>query len=155
MHICLHSDNDVISWESNNPSDFVTQSFFGFQATLPVFAPCWNCCTGSETAVVTLEAQRYLIMSQREKGKLMKSCWISMHNKKSKVFLRALCAISILVQLARYDRANRGVPYPVQPHIFCAPLFVFDKTLTQPRFAVVNCSKTMLSVFYCLFQCAA
>jgi len=23
-------DNDVISWESNNPSDFVTQSFFGF-----------------------------------------------------------------------------------------------------------------------------
>jgi len=28
MHICLHLDNDVISWESNNPSDFVTQSFF-------------------------------------------------------------------------------------------------------------------------------
>jgi len=27
MHICLHLDNDVISWESNNPSDFVTQSF--------------------------------------------------------------------------------------------------------------------------------
>jgi len=30
MHICLQLDNDVISWESNNPSDFVTQSFFGF-----------------------------------------------------------------------------------------------------------------------------
>jgi len=30
MHICLHSDNDVIYWESNNPSDFVTQNFFGF-----------------------------------------------------------------------------------------------------------------------------
>jgi len=27
MHIILHLDNDVISWESNNPSDFVTQSF--------------------------------------------------------------------------------------------------------------------------------
>jgi len=29
MHICLHLDDDVISWESNNPSDFVTQSFLG------------------------------------------------------------------------------------------------------------------------------
>jgi len=24
---CLHLDNDVISWESNNPPDFVAQSF--------------------------------------------------------------------------------------------------------------------------------
>jgi len=30
MHIYLHLDDDVISWKSNNPSDFVTQSFFGF-----------------------------------------------------------------------------------------------------------------------------
>jgi len=30
MHICLHLDDGVISWESNNPPDFVTQSFFGF-----------------------------------------------------------------------------------------------------------------------------
>jgi len=30
MHICLHLDNDVISGESNNPSDFVTQNFFWF-----------------------------------------------------------------------------------------------------------------------------
>jgi len=29
-HICLHLDNDVMCWESNNPSDFVTRSFFGF-----------------------------------------------------------------------------------------------------------------------------
>jgi len=28
MHICLHLDNDVISWESNYSSDFVTWSFF-------------------------------------------------------------------------------------------------------------------------------
>jgi len=27
MHICLHLDNDVISWESNNPSEFMDQSF--------------------------------------------------------------------------------------------------------------------------------
>ena len=26
MHICLHLDNNFISWESNNPSDFVTRS---------------------------------------------------------------------------------------------------------------------------------
>jgi len=30
MHICLHLDDDVIHWESNNPADFVTQIFFGF-----------------------------------------------------------------------------------------------------------------------------
>jgi len=30
MHICLHLDNDVIFWESKNPSDFVTQSCFWF-----------------------------------------------------------------------------------------------------------------------------
>jgi len=30
MHSCLHLDDDVISWETNNPSDFVAQSFFGF-----------------------------------------------------------------------------------------------------------------------------
>jgi len=37
MHICLHLDNDVISWESNNQSDFATQSFLGFWATIRVF----------------------------------------------------------------------------------------------------------------------
>jgi len=31
MHICLHLDDDVISWESNNPSDFVTQAFLDFR----------------------------------------------------------------------------------------------------------------------------
>jgi len=30
MHICLHLDDDAMSWESNNPSDFVTPNFFGF-----------------------------------------------------------------------------------------------------------------------------
>jgi len=27
MHISLHLDNDVTSWESNHPSDLVTRSF--------------------------------------------------------------------------------------------------------------------------------
>jgi len=30
MHICLHLDNDVTSGEPNQPSDLMTQSFFGF-----------------------------------------------------------------------------------------------------------------------------
>jgi len=29
IDISLHLDDDANSWESNNPSDFVTQSFFG------------------------------------------------------------------------------------------------------------------------------
>ena len=27
MHICLHFDDDVIPWESNNRADFVAQTF--------------------------------------------------------------------------------------------------------------------------------
>jgi len=30
MHICLRLDDDVISWESNIPSDFVALCFFEF-----------------------------------------------------------------------------------------------------------------------------
>jgi len=30
MHICLHLDDDVISWELNNPSYFVAECFFVF-----------------------------------------------------------------------------------------------------------------------------
>jgi len=37
MHICIYLDNDVTSWASNHPSDFVTRSFFGFQASIRVF----------------------------------------------------------------------------------------------------------------------
>jgi len=28
MHICIRLDNDVTSWESNHPSDFLTRRFF-------------------------------------------------------------------------------------------------------------------------------
>jgi len=28
MHVCLHLDDDIISWESNSPSDFVARTFF-------------------------------------------------------------------------------------------------------------------------------
>jgi len=50
--------------------------------------------------------------------------------------------------LARFDLANRGVRKPVQPHTFNARLLVFDKILAQPHFSVVNCSDTVMSVFY-------
>ena len=36
----------------------------------------------------------------------------------------------------------------IQPHTFCAPLLVFDKTSAQPHFAAVNCSDAVMSVFY-------
>jgi len=36
----------------------------------------------------------------------------------------------------------------VQLHTFYARLLVFNKTLTQPHFAVVNCSDSLMSVFY-------
>jgi len=34
------------------------------------------------------------------------------------------------------------------PQTFYAKLLVFDKTLAQPHFAVVNCSHAVMSVFY-------
>jgi len=30
VHICLHLDDFISPWESNNRADFVAQSFFGF-----------------------------------------------------------------------------------------------------------------------------
>jgi len=59
---------------------------------------------------------------------------------------------TFLCSLARFDLANRGVRQSVQPHTFCAPLLVFDETLAQPHFAVVNCSDAVFSVFYSPFS---
>jgi len=41
-----------------------------------------------------------------------------------------------LCSLARFDLAKSAPP--VQPHTFYARLLVFDMTLAQPHFAVVN-----------------
>jgi len=46
---------------------------------------------------------------------------------------------------ARFDLANRGVRQPVQPYTFYAQLLVFDKTLVQPDFSVVNYSDLVMS----------
>jgi len=53
-----------------------------------------------------------------------------------------------MCSLARFALANRGVRQTVQPHTFYARLLEFDNTLAQPRFAVVNCSDAVMSVFY-------
>ena len=53
-----------------------------------------------------------------------------------------------LCSLAKVDLANQGVRQPVQPHTFNAQLLVFDETLAQPDFAVVNCSDVVMSVFH-------
>jgi len=45
-----------------------------------------------------------------------------------------------MCSLTRFDPAKRSVSQPLQPHTLCARLLVFDKTLVQPDFAVVNCS---------------
>ena len=63
-------------------------------------------------------------------------------SQKTNIFLRALSA------LAKFDLAKQGLRQPVQPHTFNAQLLVFDKTLAQPQFAVVNCSDVVMSVFH-------
>jgi len=80
-------------------------------------------------------------MSQPEKGKT-KSYWTSIQNKKLKVLLCTLCAFPILVWFSTIARQR------VQPYTFYAQLLVYDKTLAQPDFAVVNCSDAVMSAFY-------
>jgi len=84
-------------------------------------------------------------MFQQGKGKL-KVCWTSI--QKTKVFLCTVSAFSILVySSAKFDLADRGVRQPVQPRTFCARLLVFDETLAQPHFALVNCSHVVVTVY--------
>jgi len=75
--------------------------------------------------------------------------WASIYNKKTKVFLRTLCAFSILVSFGKIRSSNPGVRQPIQPHTY-ARLLIFDETFAQPDFAVVNCSDVVMSVFYSL-----
>jgi len=63
-------------------------------------------------------------------------------SQKINIFLRTLSV------LAKFGLANQGVRQPVQLHTFNAQLPVFDKTLAQSDFAVVNCSDVVMSVFH-------
>jgi len=58
---------------------------------------------------------------------------------------------TLLCSFARFDLANRGVRQPVQPYIYAQRL-VFDDTLAQLHFAVVNCSDAVMSVFHSPFS---
>ena len=69
------------------------------------------------------------------------------------MFFCVLCAHSqFLCSLARFDLANRDVRQIVQPHTFYAPLHVFDKTLAQLDFAVVNCFDAVVCVLVPCFN---
>jgi len=57
---------------------------------------------------------------------------------------------TLLCSLARFDLANRDVRQPVQLHTY-ARLLVFDETLAQPHFTVINWSDAVISVFYSPF----
>ena len=68
------------------------------------------------------------------------------HIIKTNIFLRTLCAFSILVQFTSFKLSTLGVRHPR-----CIPsdCLLFDEKFAQPcKFAVVNCTDVALSVFY-------
>jgi len=69
-------------------------------------------------------------------------------SQKTNIFCVLYPHSQFLCSLAKFDFAHRGVRQPVQLHTFNAQLPVFDKTLAQPNFAVVNCSDVVISVFH-------
>jgi len=66
-------------------------------------------------------------------------------------FFRKDRLATLLCCFGRFDLANRGMREPVQPHTY-ARLHIFDGTLAQPHFAVVNWSDAVMSVFYSPFS---
>jgi len=76
-------------------------------------------------------------MFNKKKGRL-KVYWTSIHSKKRKFSCVLFAHPQFLCSLARFDLSNRGVRQPVQPHLLYARLLIFDETLAQPDFAVVN-----------------
>jgi len=63
-------------------------------------------------------------------------------SQKTNIFLRTLSA------LAKFNLASQGVRQPVQLHTFNAQLPVFDETLAQLDFVVVNFSDVVMSLFF-------
>ena len=72
----------------------------------------------------------------------------SIHHKKQTFSCVFYAHSQFLFSLVKFDLANQDVRQPDQPHTFNAQLLVFDKTLAQPYFAVVNCSDVGMSVFH-------
>ena len=73
--------------------------------------------------------------------------WTSIHHKKQKLSCVLYPHSQFLCTLAKFDLANQGVRQPAQPHT-SNQLLVFDESLAQPDFAVVNCSDVVMSVFH-------
>jgi len=91
----------------------------------------------TKTAVVNIEAFRHLTISRQ--GKRKTKSLLDLHTwQTTKVLLRILCAFSVLVLFSKIRSWKPGCA-PFQPHI-CARLLVFDETLGQPVFAVLNYS---------------
>ena len=74
--------------------------------------------------------------------------WTSINHKKQTFSCVLYAHSQFSCNLAKFDLANQGVRQPVQPHTFNAQLFVFNETLAQLDFAVVNCSDVGMSVFH-------
>jgi len=74
--------------------------------------------------------------------------WTSIDHKKQTFSCVLYAHSQFLCSLVKFDLANHGLRQPVQPHTFNAQLPVFKETLAQPRFAVVNCSDVVVSVFH-------
>ena len=79
---------------------------------------------------------------------LVKDLWTSVHHKKQKFSCVLYPHSQFFCTLAKFDLANQGVRQPAQPHTSNPQLLVFDKTLAQPDFAVVNCFDVVMSVFH-------
>jgi len=82
---------------------------------------------------------------------LVTGLWTSIHHKKQTFSCALYTHSQFLCSLAKLDLVNQGVRQPVQPHTFNAQLLVFDETLAQSDFAVVNCFDVVMSVFHSLF----
>jgi len=69
-----------------------------------------------------------------------------LHHKKQKFSCVPCPHSQFLCSFAKFDLANQGVRQPVLLNTFNPQLIVFDETLAQPHFAVVNCSDVVVSV---------
>ena len=87
------------------------------------------------------------VSAGRDKRKL-KVCRTSIHNKNLKFSCILYAYSQFLCSFAIFDFSNRGVRQPVHPHLVYARLLVFDKTLAQLHFSVVNFSDELMRVFY-------
>jgi len=98
-YACLRLLSAIVHFIRNSCLYFVC---YGWSAhaltalsTLLISVAWWKCCTSSKTPVVDTEAFRHLIMSQ--KGKRTTKNLLGFHTyKKSRVFLRTSCTLSIV-----------------------------------------------------------